>query len=127
MAQVNKQPPAASPAIRLVLTRQFVARIIISSMSSAAGLISFMLTGPVMGRIAAVDPALEGVYLALVVGWCWSLARMWSLTCQARHRQKTASTPNQIQQKGEICHATELRKDVRLQDSELAGPGGKFH
>lgn len=114
MDQVNMQPPAASPVIRLVLTRQFVARIIVSSISSAAGLISFMLTGPVMCRIAAVDPALEGVYLALVVGWFWPLTRMWSLTFEARHRQKTTSTPNQIPEKGEICHATEFRKDVRL-------------
>jgi hypothetical protein len=49
-------------------------------------LISFVLTGTVMCRVAAIDPALEALYLALVVGWCWSLARMWSLTLEARNR-----------------------------------------
>ena len=86
MAQVNMQPPATTSAIRHVVTRQFVARIIISSISSAAGLISFVITGPIMCRVAAIDPALEAFYLALVVGWFWSLSRMWSLTLEARNR-----------------------------------------
>jgi hypothetical protein len=40
-----------------------------------------------MYQAAAIDPALEAFYLALVVGWFWSLARMWSLTCEARDRR----------------------------------------
>ena len=86
MAQVNMQPPATSPAIRHVVTGQFVARIIISSISSVAGLLSFVITGPIMCRVAAIDPALEAFYLALVVGWFWSLSRMWSLTLEACNR-----------------------------------------
>jgi hypothetical protein len=102
MAQVNLQCHAANPAIKHALTRRYVARFIVNSILSAAGLVSFVLTGPIMCRIAALDPALEGAYLALVVGWFWSLCRMWSLTFEARNRRKPTSTPKQVPQKGEI-------------------------
>ena len=59
-----------------VFLPRFVSRFIVSSVSSAAGVISFILTGPVMYRVAAIDPALEAFYLALVIGWFWSLTRM---------------------------------------------------
>jgi hypothetical protein len=39
-----------------------------------------------MCRVAAIDPALETFYLALVACWFWSLARMWSLTFEAWNR-----------------------------------------
>lgn len=89
MGHVEIQSLPTSPVSKPAFPRLFVVRFIISSALSVVGLITFFLTGPVMGRMAAVDPALEGLYLALVVGWCWSLARMWSLTCEARHHQKT--------------------------------------
>jgi hypothetical protein len=38
-----------------------------------------------MCRIAAIDPALEAFYLALVIGWFWSFTRMWRLTFEARN------------------------------------------
>ncbi len=72
---------------KAVLPRRFVARFIVSSVSSTAGVITFVLTGPVMCRVAAIDPALDALYLALVFGWFWSLARMWSLTLEARSRR----------------------------------------
>lgn len=86
MVQVDMQSPAANTAIKHV-ARRFVARFIVSSMSSTAGLISFVLTGPVMCRVAAIDPALEAFYLALVVGWFWSLGKMWLLTFEVRSRR----------------------------------------
>ncbi|MBS1805452.1 MAG: hypothetical protein JST28_18985 [Acidobacteria bacterium] len=86
MAHVEIQPAPTNPASTPALLRRFVARFIVSSVSSTAGLISFVLTGPVMCRFAAIDSALEAFYLALVVGWFWSLARMWSLTLEARNR-----------------------------------------
>ena len=86
MAHVEIQSSPTSPASKTDLPRRFVARFIVSSVSSTAGLISFVLTGPVMCRVAAIDPALEALYLALVFGWFWSLARMWSLTLEAHNR-----------------------------------------
>ena len=85
MTQVDARPVASGGATRPVGHRLFIVRLIVSSASSLAGLISFVLTGPVMYRVAAIDPTLEAFYLALVVGWFWSLARMWSLTCEARN------------------------------------------
>ena len=87
MAQIEIQPSATSPAVKSILTRRFAIRFIVSSISSLAGLISFVLTGPTMCRIAAVDPALEAFYGALVVGWFASLGRMWFLTFRDRIRQ----------------------------------------
>ena len=86
MAHVEIKSAPTNPASKTDLPRRFVARFIVSSVSSTAGLISFVLTGPVMCRVAAIDPALEALYLALVFGWFWSLARMWSLTLEARNR-----------------------------------------
>lgn len=85
MAQVEMQTPPTNTARKPDLSSRFVARFIVSSISSAAGLISFVLTGPVMCRVAAIDPALEAFYLALVVGWFWSLARLWLLTLEDRN------------------------------------------
>ena len=86
MAHVEIQSAPTNPASKSDLARRFVARFIVSSVSSTAGLISFVLTGPEMCRVVAIDPALEALYLALVFGWFWSLARMWSLTLEARNR-----------------------------------------
>jgi hypothetical protein len=93
MAQIEMQTTAINAANKTNLPRRFVARLIVSSILSAAGLLSFALTGPIMCRIAAIDPALEAFYLSLVAGWFWSLAWMWSLTFQVRSRRKTTSTP----------------------------------
>lgn len=62
MTQVEVKSVPTLGASRSVLHRTFVARLIVSSVSSLAGLISFVLTGPVMCRLAAVDPALEAFY-----------------------------------------------------------------
>jgi hypothetical protein len=87
MTQVDVRSVASGDATRPALHQLFIVRLIVSSASSLAGLISFVLTGPVMYQVAAIDPALEALYLALVVAWFWSLARMWSLTCEARNRR----------------------------------------
>ena len=87
MAQIEIQPSATNPAVKSMLTRRFAIRFIVSSISSLAGLISFVLTGPTMCRIAAIDPALEAFYGALVAGWFASLGRMWFLTFRDRIRQ----------------------------------------
>jgi hypothetical protein len=87
MTQIELQPCATDSAVRPRSSCRFVARFIVSSVSSATGLVSFVLTGPVMCRVAAIDPALEAFYLALVAGWFWSLGRMWSLTFEARNRR----------------------------------------
>jgi hypothetical protein len=86
MPHVEIQSAPANAVVKSVFPSRFVPCFIVSSVSSAAGLISLSLTGPVMCRIAAIDPALEAFYLALVIGWFWSLARMWSLTFEARNR-----------------------------------------
>ena len=87
MTQLQIQPAAASVAARSDLARRFVSRCVVSSISSLAGLISLVLTGPTMCRIAAVDPVLEAFYGALVAGWFVSLGRMWFLTFRDRIRQ----------------------------------------
>jgi hypothetical protein len=86
MAHIETQTAPTDAASKPALPRRFIARFIVSSASSTAGLIIFVLTGPVMCRVAAIDPALEALYLALVFGWFWSLARMWSLILEARNR-----------------------------------------
>jgi hypothetical protein len=86
MAHVEIQSAPTNPASKPALPRRIVARFIVSSVSSTDGLVSFVLTGPVVCRVAAIDPALEALYVALVVNWFWSLARMWSLTFDARTR-----------------------------------------
>ena len=80
MAQIEMQTTATNAVRKTNLPRHFVARLIVSSILSAAGLLSFALTGPIVCRIAAIDPALEAFNLSLVAGWFWSLAWMWSLT-----------------------------------------------
>ena len=87
MAHVEIQSEPTNSASKPALPCRLVARFIVSSVSSTAGVISFVLTGPVMCRVAAIDPALEALYLALVFGWLWSSARMWSLTLEARSRR----------------------------------------
>ena len=87
MAQVEIQSASTDVVSKTVLPHRSVTRFIVSCVSSTAGLISFVLSGPVMCRVAAIDPALEALYLALVFGWFWSLARMWSLTFALRNRQ----------------------------------------
>ena len=87
MTQLQTQVAAINGAINTVSTRRFVVRFVVSSISSLAGLISFILTGPTMCRIAAVDPGLEALYGALVAGWFVSLGRMWFLTFRDRIRQ----------------------------------------
>ena len=87
MAQIEMHTTATNTASKPNLPRRFVARLFVSSILSAAGLFSFVLTGPIMCRIAAIDPALKAFYLSLVAGWFWSLAWMWSLTFQVRSRR----------------------------------------
>ena len=87
MSQTQMQGVAASAAAPSVSSRRFVKRFVVSSISSLAGLISFVLISPTMSRIAAVDPALEAFYGALVVGWLGSLGRMWFLTFRVRSRR----------------------------------------
>ena len=87
MAQIEMQTTATNAVTKMNLPRRFVARLIVGSILSAAGLLSFTLTGPLMCRIAAIDPALEALYLSLVAGWFWSSAWMWSLTFQVRSRR----------------------------------------
>ena len=62
MAQIEMQTTATNAASKTNLPRRFVARLVVSSILSAAGLLSFALTGPIMCRIAAIDPALEAFY-----------------------------------------------------------------
>lgn len=86
MAQVEIQSAPTDVVSKPGLPRRFVTRFVVSSVSSTAGLISFVLTGPVMCRVAAIDPTFEAFYLALITGWFWSLARMWWFTLEARNR-----------------------------------------
>ena len=76
MAQVEIHSVGRSAVRKSALPRRFVTRFVVGSVSSRAGLISIVLTGPVMYRVAAIDPALEAFYLAFVAGWFWSVARM---------------------------------------------------
>jgi hypothetical protein len=87
LAQMQMQSVAESAAVPPVSSRRFVGRLVISSISSLAGLMSLILIGPTMYRIAALDPTLEAFYVALLVGWFGSLGRMWFLTCWDRNRQ----------------------------------------
>jgi hypothetical protein len=87
MTQMQMQSVAGSAAVQPVSSRRFVNRFVVSSISSLAGLISFVLIGPTMYRITAVDPTLEAFYGALLVGWFGSLGRMWFLTFRDRSRQ----------------------------------------
>ena len=87
MAQIQMQSVAESAAVQPVPSRRFVNRLVISSISSLAGLISLILIGPTMYRIAAVDPVLEAFYGALLVGWFGSLRRMWFIAFQDRNRK----------------------------------------
>ena len=87
MTQSQVQAAAARTAVRLFSPRRFVIRFIVSAVSTLAGLISFSLVGPTLRRIAAIDPALEAFYSALVVIWFGSLGRMWFLTFRDRNRQ----------------------------------------
>jgi hypothetical protein len=87
MPHVDIQSAPTNSTCKSVLPRRYVVRVVISSVTSTAGLISFILTGPVMCRIAAIDPALEALYLAFVIGWFWSLTRMLRLTFEARNRR----------------------------------------
>ena len=86
MTQMQMQSVAGNAAVQSVSSRRFVARFVVSSISGLAGLISFILIGPTIYRIAAVDPALEAFYGALLVGWFGSLGRMWFLTFRDRNR-----------------------------------------
>lgn len=59
MAQIELRPCATDSAVGPRSSRRFVTRFIVSSVSCVAGLVSFVMTGPVMCRVAAIDPALE--------------------------------------------------------------------
>ncbi len=87
MTQMHVQSVEESAAVRLVPSRRFVIRFVVSSISSLAGSISFILLGPTMYRIAVVDRALEAFYVALLAAWFGSLGRMWFLTFRDRNRQ----------------------------------------
>jgi hypothetical protein len=87
MTQLQIQPAAAAATVKPVSPYRFVIRFVVSAVSSLAGLVSFTLVGPTVCRIAAVDPALEAFYGALVVIWFGSLGRMWFLTFRDRNRQ----------------------------------------
>ena len=86
MAQVEIHSVGRSAVRKSIFPRRFVARFVISSVSSTAGLLSIVLTGPVICRVAAIDPALKAFYLALLAGWFWSAGRMWLLTFEVRKR-----------------------------------------
>jgi hypothetical protein len=86
MTQMQMQTVAGSSTVQPVSSRRFVTRFAVSSISSLAGSISFILIGPTIYRIASVDPALEAFYGALLVGWFGSLGRMWFLTFRDRNR-----------------------------------------
>ncbi len=87
MTQMHVQSVEESAAVQPVPSRRFVIRFVVSSISSLAGSISFVLIGPTISRIAAVDPALEAFYVALLAAWFGSLGRMWFLTFRDRNRQ----------------------------------------
>jgi hypothetical protein len=87
MTQTQTQSAAASATVQPDSSCRFFTRLVVSSISSLAGLISFVLIAPTISRIAAVDPALEAFYGALLVGWFGSLGRMWFLTFRDRNRR----------------------------------------
>jgi hypothetical protein len=78
---------AARAPVRLAWPSHYVVRLSVSSISTLAGLITFVLIAPAVSRIAAIDPALEAFYCALLAGWFGSLGRMWYLTFRDRNRQ----------------------------------------
>ena len=88
MPQMQVQSAAGNAAAQPVSSRRFLIRFAVSSTLSLAGFISFVLISPTMYRISAVDPALETIYGALVVGWFGSLGRMWFLTFPDRNHRK---------------------------------------
>ena len=87
MTQMHVQSVEESAPVQLVPSRRIVIRFVVSSIFSLAGSISFVLIGPTISRIAAVDPALEAFYVALLAAWFGSLGRMWFLTFRDRNRQ----------------------------------------
>ena len=87
MTQMHVQSVEESAAVQLVPSRRFVIGFVVSSISSVAGSIRFVLIGPTISRIAVVDPALEAFYVALLAAWFGSLGRMWFLTFRDRNRQ----------------------------------------
>jgi hypothetical protein len=87
MTRINMHPAAARAAVRPAWPSRYVVRLAVSSISTLSGLISFVLIAPAVYRIAAIDPALETFYCALLAGWFGSLGRMWYLTCRDRNRQ----------------------------------------
>jgi hypothetical protein len=78
---------AARAPVRPASPSRYVVRLSVSSISTLAGLITFVLIAPAVSRIAAIDPALEAFYCALLAGWFGSLGRMWYLTFRDRNRQ----------------------------------------
>jgi hypothetical protein len=84
---MHVQSVEESTAVQLARSRRFVIRSVVNSISSVAGSISFVLIGPTISRIAAVDPAMEAFYVALLAAWFGSLGRMWFLTFRDRNRQ----------------------------------------
>jgi hypothetical protein len=95
MSQVCNQSPTSNASMKAVLSRQFAARFVVSSISSVAGLFSLVLTAPVMCRVAAIDPGLEVFYFALVAGWFWSQAGMWSLTFKSGTTDRRRTNPEE--------------------------------
>ena len=87
MTQMHVQSVEGSAAVQPVPSRWFVIRFVVSSIASLAGSISLVLIGPTISRIAAVDPALEASYVALLAAWFGSLGRIWFLTFRDRNRQ----------------------------------------
>lgn len=87
MTQMHVQSVEESAAVQLVPSRRFVIRFVVSSISSLAGSISFVLIGPTISGIAAADPALEAFYVALLAALFGPLGRMWFLTFRDRNRQ----------------------------------------
>jgi hypothetical protein len=87
MTQLQIQSAAARTAVGPTSPCRFVTRLVVSAVSSLAGLVSCSLVGPTLCRLAAVDPALEVFYGALVIAWFGSLGRMWFLTFRDRNRQ----------------------------------------
>ena len=129
MTQMQMQSVARSAAAQPVSSRRFVTRFVVSSISSLAGLISFILIGPTIYHIAAVDPALEAFY---GTGSCCHLVWIFGKNVVPDvQRSKspvisTSTKPTKSEGK-ENYRATQLRKDVRVQDVQLARPRSQFY
>jgi hypothetical protein len=82
---IQIHPVPARAESKPLLPRRFVVRFVVSTVFSTVGLICFVLTGPVMCHVAAIDRELGVFYLALVAGWFLPLSRMWQLTFEARN------------------------------------------